>query len=219
MKNLVNMKKTDFVTVANAQVREYEAFLRHLDVIADVTKRMDGKKYTKRFRDAIDEACEVVTEGVCQGWPRFRIHFKVTPQRDCGERFDYSRLYASFHIQNSWVQLRTDRNDVATGTYIDNYMRLSFYMPKALADDRINAGNILEAIEETKKRVENDILILKDAVKRYDFYKRAVKRLEELIGEKAAKINPILRPDRFTTFMPYAQLSANFLENVKNSGK
>lgn len=214
---MLKVKKDDFVAISNAQIVEYEAFLRHLDVIADVAKRMNGKVFNVRFKNAIDSACEVVEEGNRTGMPRFRIHFEPSNMYKYvnGERIDYMRLWATFYMQNRWVPLKTDRNGVTTGAYIDSGMNLGFFIDEAIVDGRINADNVLSAVERKKEYVEDQILILKDAVKRFDHYKKAVETLEELIGVRASKINPLLRPKDLYTFMTYQQTGANFADTLK----
>lgn len=214
---MLKAKKDEFVAISNAQIVEYEAFLRHLDVIADVAKRMNGKVFNVRFKNAIDSACEVINEGNRTGVPRFRIHFEPsnTYKYVNGERIDYMRLWVTFYMQNRWVPLKTDRNGVTTGGYIDSGMNLGFFIDEAIVDERINADNVLSAVERKKEYVQDQILILKDAVKRFDHYKKAVETLEELIGVRASKINPLLRPKDLYTFMTYQQVGANFADALK----
>ena len=214
---MLKVKKDDFVAISNAQIVEYGAFLRHLDVIADVAKRMNGRVFNVRFKNAIDSACEVMKEGNRAGMPRFRINFDPsnTYKYVNGERFDYVRLYVTFYMQNRWVPLKTDRNGFTTGKYIDSNMNLSFYIVEAVVNGRINADIVLSAVERKKEYVKDQILILKDAVKRFDHYKKAVETLEELIGVRASKINPLLRPKDLYTFMTYQQVGANFADNLK----
>lgn len=214
---MLKVKKDDFVAISNAQIVEYEAFLRHLDVIADVAKRMNGKVFNVRFKNAIDSTCEVVKEGTRAGMPRFRIHFDPSNMYKYvnGERSDYVRLWVSFYVQNRWVPLRTDDNGVTTGRYIDSGMYLGFCIDEAIVGGRIHADSVLSAVERKKEYVGDQILILKDAVKRFDHYKKAVETLEELIGVRASKINPRLRPENLYTFMTHQQMGANFADTLK----
>lgn len=214
---MLKVKKDDFVAISNAQIVEYEAFLRHLDVIADVAKRMNGKVFNVRFKNAINSACEVMKEGNRIGMPRFRIYFEPSNMYKYvnGERFDYKLLWATFYMQNRWVPLKTDDNGVTTGGYIDSGMNLGFFIDEAIVDGRINADSVLSAVERKKEYVEDQILILKDAVKRFDHYKKAVETLEELIGVRAPKINPLLRPRDLYAFMTYQQVGANFADTLK----
>lgn len=214
---MLKVKKDDFVAMSNAQIVEYEAFYRHLDVIANVAKRMNGKVFNVRFKNAIDSACEVMKEGNVAGLPRFRVHFDPSNMYKYvnGERFDYIRLWVKFYMQNRWVPLRTDKNGVTTGGYIDSGMNLAFFIDEAIVDGRINADAVLSAVESKKGYVQDQILILKDAVKRFDHYKKVVETLEELIGVRASKINPRLRPSDLYGFMTYQQAGANFAETLK----
>lgn len=214
---MLKAKKDDFVAISNAQIVEYGAFLRHLGVIADVAKRMNGKVFNVRFKNAIDSACEVMKEGNRTGMPRFRIHFDPSNMYKYvnGERFDYMRLWVTFYMQNRWVPLKTDDNGVTTGGYIDSNMNLAFFIDEAIINGRINADSVLSAVERKKEYVEDQILLLKDAVKRFDHYKKAIETLEELIGVRASKINPLLRPKDLYTFMTYQQVGANFADTLK----
>lgn len=214
---MLKVKKDDFVAISNAQIVEYEAFYRHLDVIADVAKRMNGKVFNVRFKNAIDSACEVIKEGNRTGMPRFHVHFETSNMYKYanGERIDYMRLWATFYMQNRWVPLKTDVNGVTTGGYIDSGMNLGFFIDEAIVEGRINADNVLSAVERKKEYVQDQILILKDAVKRFDHYKKAVETLEELIGVRASKINPLLRPKDLYTFMTCQQVGANFADTLK----
>lgn len=214
---MLKVKKDDFVAISNAQIVEYEAFYRHLDVIAGVAKRMNGKVFNVRFKNAIDSACEVMKEGNRIGMPRFRIHFERSDMYKYvnGERIDYMRFWVTFYMQNRWVPLKTDRNGVTTGEYIDSGMHLAFFIDEAIVDGRINADSVLSAVERKKEYVEDQILLLKDAVKRFDHYKKAVETLGELIGVRTSKINPLLRPSALCKFMTCQQVAENFADTLK----